>query len=121
MLDVGQTCVDRAEVADEILGQIFASSFARRDRPDRAQDCCCGPCCERERSATRDEVTEQCEELIGDTNSLRSKVRPAFVEHREHRRVVLAGYHGCVALQDCDARSRGPVDHMTETGRSAVS
>ena len=51
-------------------------------------------------------------ELVGDTNPLRRKVRTAFLEQREHRRVVLARDRCRVALQRGDTRRCRSVDHV---------
>jgi hypothetical protein len=50
--------------------------------------------------------------LVGDTNPLRSQVRAAFLEHREHRRVILFGHRRRVALQRSDARCSGGIDDI---------
>ena len=112
LLDVGQACVGGAELTHEVLGEFLAGAFRRRFGSDRAQQRRSRLGSERLRSATRDEVAQQRVELVGDPNPLRSKVRTTFLEQREHGGVILGGHDGGVAVQRCDARGRGGIDHV---------
>lgn len=88
-LDVGERRVDSAQVPHEILGELFAGTFTRRRRGDRTQDRGRRLGGDRELGATREQIAQHRMELLGYTNPLRRKVRTAFLEHREHRRVIL--------------------------------
>ncbi len=112
-LDVSQTRVDNTKLAHEVLGELFAGAFGRRFGSDRAQQRRCELGSDRQSSTAGSQAAQHGVQLVGDANSLRSNVRAAFLEQREHRRVILRGHNGCVAVQSSHARCRGSgIDHV---------
>lgn len=112
LLDVGQADIDGAEVADEVLGEFLPGALAERDRPHRTQHRRRGAGGDRCRRPSGNEVAKHGMELVGHSNPSCSKVRAAFLEHREHRCAVLTRHRCRVALQGGDAGCGGGVDHI---------
>jgi hypothetical protein len=112
LLDVTQQRINGAKIANQISGELLASPLAHRCWPHRAQHRRRSLRRDRQRRATGDQNAQHRMELVRDPNQLRSKVRATFLEHREHRPVILAGNKRHVILQRCDARGGSCVDQI---------